>query len=233
MKTICYWGILLLLLFPGGAFAQTNAIVTGTVLDESAKPIEGVTVTALSVKDTTLTYSTSTNSTGVFRFSQLPANTTYHFRFTHVGFQNYAISNFVIRQAENNSLLVRMPVAVSTALEEVVVVGYGTQQKVNLTGAVNQVNGEDFRDRPVTNISSMLQGAIPNLNIRLGGGMPGQMGSLNVRGITSISGSNATTGAPLVLIDGIPGTLDRLSPEEVQSITVLKDASSAAVYGAR
>lgn len=233
MKTICYWGILLLLLFPGGAFAQTNAIVTGTVLDESAKPIEGVTVTALSVKDTTLTYSTSTNSTGVFRFSQLPANTTYHFRFTHVGFQNYAISNFVIRQAENNSLLVRMPVAVSTALEEVVVVGYGTQQKINLTGAVNQVNGEDFRDRPVTNISSMLQGAIPNLNIRLGGGMPGQMGSLNVRGITSISGSNATTGAPLVLIDGIPGTLDRLSPEEVQSITVLKDASSAAVYGAR
>src|SRR5690606_22616769 len=173
---------------------------------------------------------TSTNGEGIFRFTGLTANATYHFRFTYVGYQDHSVNNFVIKQGENNSLLVRMQTAAIAQLEDVVVIGYGTQQKVNLTGAVNQVRGDDFRDRPVTNISAMLQGAVPNLNIRMGGGVPGQMGSLNVRGLTSISsGSNP----PLVLIDGIPGTLDRLSPEEIQSITVLKDASSAAVYGAR
>lgn len=115
------------------------------------------------------------------------------------------------------------------ALEEVVVVGYGTQKKVNLTGSVSQLAGDELRDRPATTISSMLQGAMPNLNIRMASGTPGQMGTLNVRGLTSINGNTP----PLVLIDGIPGTLDRLNPEEVESISVLKDAASAAIYGAR
>lgn len=219
--------------FSFGAVAQTTTVVSGTVLDESSNPIEGVTVTAVNIADSTQRDITSTNKEGVFRFTRLPGNKTYDFRFTHVGFGDHSIKAFAIRQGENNSLLVRMQTAASAALEDVVVVGYGTQEKVNLTGAVSQVSGEDLRDRPVTNISSMLQGAIPNLNIRMGGGVPGQMGSLNVRGVTSISGDNAQTGAPLVLIDGIPGTIDRLSPEEVESITVLKDAASAAVYGAR
>lgn len=116
----------------------------------------------------------------------------------------------------------------SKTLDEIVVVGYGTQRKVNLTGAVNQISAETLVDRPVIKMSSALQGAIPNLSINFSGGAPGEMGSLNVRGYTSING-----GSPLVLIDGIPGTLDRLSPEEVETVTVLKDASSAAIYGAR
>ncbi len=224
---------MLLILFSIGAVAQTATIVTGTVLDEGSVPVEGVTVTAISISDSTQRTSTSTNKDGVFRFSGLTGNKTYNLRFSHVGYADHSINAFAIKTGENNSILVRIQTAASAALEDVVVVGYGTQEKVNLTGAVNQVSGEDFRDRPVTNISGMLQGAIPNLNIRMGGGVPGQMGSLNVRGVTSISGDNAQNGAPLVLIDGIPGTLDRLSPEEVESITVLKDAASAAVYGAR
>ena len=230
MRIIYALSTMLLILLSAGVMAQSGTTVTGTVLDENSAPLPGVTVTAIDASDTTQTDLTSTNADGVFRFSGLTGNKTYHFRFSHVGFDDHSINNFMIRQGENNSLLVRMKTAASAQLEDVVVVGYGTQQKVNLTGAVNQVTGDELRDRPVTNMSTMLQGAMPNLNIRMGGGTPGQMGSLNVRGLTSISsGSNP----PLVLIDGIPGTLDRLTPEEVQSITVLKDASAAAVYGAR
>ena len=233
MRIIKSLSTALLLLFSIAVFAQTNTTVTGTVLDESSSPLSGVTVIAMNASDTTQSVMTSTNTQGVFRFANLAGNKVYHFRFSHIGFDNHSINNFALKQGENNSLLVRMQTAETASLQGVVVVGYGTQQKVNLTGAVNQVSGDDFRDRPVTNISSMLQGAIPNLNIRMGGGVPGQMGSLNVRGVTSISGNNALTGGPLVLIDGIPGTLDRLAPEEVQTITVLKDAASAAIYGAR
>ena len=233
MRIIKSLSTALLLLFSIAVFAQTNTTVTGTVLDESSSPLSGVTVIAMNASDTTQSEMTSTNTQGVFRFANLAGNKVYHFRFSHIGFDNHSINNFALKQGENNSLLVRMQTAETASLQGVVVVGYGTQQKVNLTGAVNQVSGDDFRDRPVTNISSMLQGAIPNLNIRMGGGVPGQMGSLNVRGVTSISGNNALTGGPLVLIDGIPGTLDRLAPEEVQTITVLKDAASAAIYGAR
>jgi TonB-linked SusC/RagA family outer membrane protein len=113
-------------------------------------------------------------------------------------------------------------------LDEVVVVGYGTQKKVNLTGAVSQISGEDFEQRPVTQLSQALQGAIPNVNVTFGSGRPGTSGGVNVRGTTSING-----GGPLILIDGILGTLDRVNVNDVESVTVLKDASAAAVYGAR
>src|SRR5690606_25338483 len=110
-------------------------------------------------------------------------------------------------------------------LDEVVVVGYGTQKKVNLTGAVSQISGEDFEQRPVTQLSQALQGTVPNLNVTFGSGRPGTSGSVNVRGTTSING-----GGPLILIDGILGTLDRINVNDVESVTVLKDASATAVY---
>ncbi|MEJ5961159.1 SusC/RagA family TonB-linked outer membrane protein [Pedobacter immunditicola] len=113
-------------------------------------------------------------------------------------------------------------------LSEVVVVGYGTTKKINLTGAITQVSAKDLQDRPVSNLTQALQGVVPNLNITFGSGKPGQSGSLNVRGNTSING-----GAPLVLIDGVPGDIDRVNTFDVESISVLKDASASAVYGAR
>lgn len=114
-------------------------------------------------------------------------------------------------------------------LGEVVVVGYGTQKKVNLTGAVAVVSGKDLTDRPVANMSQLLQGAAPNVNVSINGGMPGKSGSINVRGIASISGASS----PLILIDGVEGSIDDVNPYDVESISVLKDASSAAIYGAR
>lgn len=116
----------------------------------------------------------------------------------------------------------------ATSLEDIIVVGYGVQKKVNLTGAVTQIDAEDMKDRPVTKMTQALQGVIPNLNITFGSGQPGTSGSLNIRGTTSING-----GSPLVLIDGVPGNIDRINVNDVESISVLKDASASAVYGAK
>ena len=120
---------------------------------------------------------------------------------------------------------------VTAELSEVVVVGYGTQKKVNLSGAVDQVNAAELKSRPITNISQGLQGMVPNLNIDFTSGEPGKAADINIRGITSIN-----AGEPMILIDGVPSDaieLNRLSPADIQSISVLKDASSAAIYGAR
>lgn len=117
------------------------------------------------------------------------------------------------------------------SLDEVVVTGYGVQKKVNLSGAVDQVDIKQLESRPISNIAQGLQGASPNLNIDFNSGEPGQAAKINIRGLTSING-----GEPLILIDGVPSDaleLNRLAPEDVESISVLKDASSAAIYGAR
>lgn len=113
-------------------------------------------------------------------------------------------------------------------LDEVVVVGYGTQKKVNLTGAISTVAASDLQDRSSLDVKRMLQGSVPGLNITTSSGRPGQTAGINVRGLTSING-----GSPLVLIDGAEGDLERINPMDVESISVIKDASSAAIYGAR
>ena len=114
------------------------------------------------------------------------------------------------------------------ALEEVVVVGYGAQKKVNLTGAIGQIDSKVLESRPITSTSSALQGTIPNLQITNTSGEPGQNASLNVRGTTSING-----GSPLVLVDGVEMSLDLVNPNDIANVTVLKDAAASAIYGVR
>ncbi len=113
-------------------------------------------------------------------------------------------------------------------LDELVVVGYGTQKKVNLTGAISVVESKELEDRTAHNLTNMLQGSVPGLNITTSAGNPGSAGSINIRGITSINSS-----APLVLVDGMEGDMARVNPNDVASISVIKDASAAAIYGAR
>jgi TonB-linked SusC/RagA family outer membrane protein len=115
------------------------------------------------------------------------------------------------------------------ALDEVVVVGYGTTDRRNLTSAVEQVNGVELATRPVANLTQSLQGVLPNVNIRPMDGKPIQAPVINIRGMTSIG----TGGSALILIDGVEGDPSSINPNDVESVTVLKDASSAAVYGAR
>ena len=116
-------------------------------------------------------------------------------------------------------------------LDEVVVVGYGVQKKVNLSGSVSTVNTQQIEDRPVANLGQALQGTVANLNVSIGSGQANDSPSYNIRGTTSLNG-----GSPLVVIDGVisdNSTLNRLNPNDIAQISVLKDAASSAIYGSR
>ncbi len=118
----------------------------------------------------------------------------------------------------------------ASTLQQVVVVGYGTQKKVNLTGAVSAITAEDLRSRPITSTSSGLQGLLPGVTIRSFTALPGQTGStIRIRGIGTLGDAS-----PLIVIDGIPGgSMDILNPDDIESISVLKDAASSSIYGVR
>ena len=117
----------------------------------------------------------------------------------------------------------------SLTLDEIVVVGYGTQKKANLTGAVDQVGSETFEGRSNANLTQMLQGQIPNLNLKFKDGRPNSSPSYNIRGTTSIGQG----GSALILIDGVEGDPALLNPNDIESVSVLKDAASSAIYGSR
>lgn len=143
--------------------------------------------------------------------------------FTYVGYQTLRV-NINDRNEINIALISDV-----LMLEDLVVVGYGVQRRVNLTGAVDQVTGADLERRPMQNLTQGLQGLMPNVNIDIGQGKPIESPAINIRGVTSIGqGGNA-----LVLIDGVEGDPSMLNPNDIESISVLKDASAAAVYGAR
>jgi TonB-linked SusC/RagA family outer membrane protein len=189
--------------------------VKGRVTDESGQPIIGATVKVLGTA-----IGTGTDEKGYFRLNTTDNPTIV---ISSIGFINDTIP--VTAQSD---VRVKMKGNVSS-LNDVVVVGYGTQKKVNLTGSVSQVSGKVLENRPIPNLSQGLQGVVPNLNLTMGDGKPIQSPAYNIRGTTSIGqGGNA-----LVLIDGVEGDPSMLNPSDVASISVLKDASSAAVYGAR
>jgi TonB-linked SusC/RagA family outer membrane protein len=144
----------------------------------------------------------------------------------NVSFMGY-ISQKVKVSATQQNVTIYMQEDV-VLLDETVVVGYGTQKRVNLTGSVAVVGGKDLEDRVAHSVPLMLQGSVSGLNITTSSGKPGDTPSINVRGITSINGAE-----PLILIDGAVGDLNRINPSDVESISVIKDAAAAAVYGAR
>jgi TonB-linked SusC/RagA family outer membrane protein len=200
-------------LFPVQA-SNEDVKVTGTVVDNTGVPIPGVTV---SVPETTI--GTATDLDGKYALS-VPEGSILVFSF--IGFETQRIpvgDQSVINVTLNEDM---------TSLEEVVVVGYGTQKRVNLTGAVSQVSSEVLADRPITNLGQGLQGMVPNLNVNVNSGAPGRGASFNVRGMTSING-----GEPLILVDGVVMDVNLINPNDIETISVLKDAASSAIYGAR
>jgi TonB-dependent SusC/RagA subfamily outer membrane receptor len=206
-----------LLFLWGNSYGQLTTI-TGTVTDDKNQPLPGVNV---SVKEASSNTSTSTNLSGKYEIRV--NNEKSILIFTFIGFTRQQIE-----VGRNKVLNVKLE-AESSALNEVVVVGYGVQKKANLTGAVDQVSSEVLQNRPVPNLTQGLQGVMPNLNIRMGDGKPTQSPSYNIRGATSIGqGGNA-----LVLIDGFEGDPSLLNPNDIATVSILKDAASAAIYGAR
>jgi hypothetical protein len=169
--------------------------VHGTVLSMRGSSLAGVTVTAVE-RSTGRTFNTITDSIGDFTFHGFRAGEKYDFQFSIVGYEKNDYPGFVVKAKGKNTLMIRLTEK-SNQLDEVVVVGYGVQKKVNLTGAVSTVDTRTFEDRPVSSPAQALQGAIPNLNITFGDGHPGSTGTFNVRGFASVSN---TTGSPLIFI---------------------------------
>lgn len=211
--------IMLALLLPPffGASAQTPASVSGTVIDRNGEPLAGA-----SLVDQNGKYAL-TDGEGAFTLSgvTLPATVTISF----LGFDDKVIT---ITGQEPKPFVIVLDTE-NTVLDEIVVVGYGTQKKVNLTGAVSVIDGKDLNARPVTNTAMALQGADPSLVLtQSSGSLDGTNYSLNIRGKLSLN-----DGSPLILVDGIEGSLTQVNPNDIESVSVLKDASACAIYGAK
>ncbi len=216
-----------------GVLAQSvsaSGAVTGTIATEKGEPLAGANIKANDTHSSE-SFSAASNEHGMFVFRTLTAGKTYNFTVTHIGYATRVIKAFLVKPNENNSLLVRLSEGGASDLDQFVVVGYGSQKRGDLTGAVTQVGGDVLQDRPSPNISRGLQGVVPNLNISMTDGKPTRNPSYNIRGLTSIGAGGSASA--LVLIDGVSGDPSLLNPDDVESITVLKDAASAAIYGAR
>ena len=207
------WWTFFLILAPVFTFSQGQ--VSGIVMNSNGTPLADVSVM---VKNTTR--GTTTNAEGNFSLSASPKEMLV-FSFT-----GYATKEVPVNNRTEITVVLEDQ---SSALDEVIVVGFGTQKKANLTGAVEQVSGDVFENRPMPNVTQGLQGVIPNLNISLADGKPTRSAAYQVRGIASIGQG----GSALVLIDGVEGDPAMLNPNDIASISVLKDAGSAAIYGAR
>ncbi|MDI3319451.1 TonB-dependent receptor [Pinibacter soli] len=189
--------------------------VKGQVTDSKGTPLAGANVTAQKAKKTVVT-----DANGRFEMKDISYDETLVISYT-----GYVSQKIAANSSRINSVVLEEDVK---ALSGVVVVGYGTQKKVNLTGAVSQVSGEDIGYHATPSITNSLQGLIPGLNIQANSGNPSEKPDINIRGFNSVNG-----GSPLILIDGIQGDIERVNPLDVETVTVLKDAASAAIYGAR
>lgn len=204
-------------------FAQSQTL-SGSVSDAvTSEPLAGVSIVVVgSETESGVVIGTQTDAMGRFNLD-VPAGFTA-LKFSYIGY----ISKEQTIQGQTMNVVLEPDVLL---LEEAVVVGFGTQKRANLSGAVDEVDMEALELRSISNVTQGLQGLIPNLNIDYTAGAPGTEPIINIRGYTSING-----GSPLILIDGIPAEardLNLLDAQDVSSISVLKDASSAAIYGAR
>ena len=203
--------------YPGISEVQQQKSVSGTVTDESGEPLPGVAVVA---KGTTK--GTVTNADGNYSISNIPDDATLQFSFVGMKSQEVIVGN-------KTNINVTLEVD-AIGLEEVVAIGYGTQKRVSITSAVSTVTSEELTSKSTSNIQQALQGNVPGLTVIDQGGSPGSpVIDMRVRGITTLDNKNA----PLVIVDGIEQPLTDLNPNDIESISLLKDASSTAIYGSR
>ncbi|OCW93408.1 SusC/RagA family protein [Macellibacteroides sp. HH-ZS] len=196
---------------------QKVKLITGVVKDQSGEPIIGANVTEHGTTNGTIT-----DIDGNFSLEVKPGATML---ISYIGYESQEIkignqTVYNIKLSEN-----------SQALDEVVVVGFGTQKKVNLTGSVGTVSSEAIEARPVMTATQALQGMVPGLQISQNNGMLENRASINIRGVATIG--KGSTGAPLILIDGMEGDINAINPQDIDNISVLKDAAASSIYGAR
>lgn len=209
--------VLLSFFFMGTVAAQESKLSVKCVVEDKSGPLAGVNVY---VKGTT--NGTITNSKGVASLNQVKAEDTIVFSFV-----GYIQQEVVVGNRTTLEIILQQD---DLTLEDVVVVGYGTQKKVNLTGAVSQIDiNESFLSKPLTNVSSALAGLNAGVQANQTSGQPGSdNASIYIRGIGTLNNN-----APLILIDGIEGPIDAINPADIESISFLKDAAASAIYGVR
>ena len=194
--------------------ASAPSVVRGKVTDASGEPVPGA---GVFIKGTAV--GTTTDLDGRYSIAAEPGTTLV---ISSLGYESVEVPvgrNSVINVTLKEEL---------EQLNELVVIGYGTQKKANLTGAVSVVKADELKDRSALDVGHMLQGSVPGLNVTSASGRPGQAATLNIRGRNSINTSN-----PLVLIDGVEGDIQYINPADVESISVIKDAAAAAIYGSK
>lgn len=194
---------------------EMDVTITGTVVDSNGSPIPGATV---SVPGTNI--GTATDIDGNYSIT-VPEGVRLVFSF--IGYESKSV------EIGNQQVIDVALVDSAQALDEIVVVGYGTQKKANLTGSVASVGSRDIENRPITSAATALQGTVSGVHINQNSGQAGRDGvQVNIRGIGTLNNS-----APLVLVDGIEAPLNNINPDDIETVTVLKDAASAAIYGSR
>jgi len=201
--------------------------ITGVVKDPDGNPLQGASVRIKGASSGVVS-----NAYGIFKIS---ANEGEVLEITVIGYKPFT----TVIHSNNNDLIVVMQTDVAN-LNDIVVVGYGTQKKTNVIGSITTVKMDDvLGDRPVTEVSNLLQGAAPGLLVTINSGQPGAPQSsttnLNIRGGTDFTGNTLNNSSPFIVMDNIPfnGSLSLIDPSDIESVTVLKDAGSAAIYGAR
>ncbi|WP_423146091.1 SusC/RagA family TonB-linked outer membrane protein [Rubrolithibacter danxiaensis] len=213
--------LLALILNVNYLYAQQPHVITGKVSDQQGLPLPGVSV---AVKGTAV--QSASDADGVYKISLPAAEGTLIF--SYIGMKTREIEVKAGQATINVTLQ-----SSSTDLQEVVVVGYGTTKKSDLTGSVASLKGNQLNRTPAGNVDQLLQGKIPGLQVVAPSGRPGAGVTVRIRGANSLNGDNS----PLVVVDGFPwgsaGGLKQINPEDIESIEVLKDASSAAIYGSR
>jgi len=196
---------------------QSKKNISGSVVDPNNEPIIGASVVEMGTNNGSIT-----DMNGNFN---LTVSENAILQISYIGYlgQNKSIGN-------NNNIKIILQED-TQILDEIVVVGFGVQKKVNLTGAVATINSKELNSRPVSNVSQALQGLTPGLNISTTSGSLEGRPEINIRGITTID--DDASGSPLILIDGMEGDINALNPNDIENISVLKDAAASSIYGSR
>ncbi len=221
--------IFLTLILPIYLPAQDRTgLVKGIVESNNNDPVRGVSVIIRNIKNN-FTSGVSTDTSGIFSFSRIPSGGPYSFTFSAVGYESQTLSGYTLKEGIILSLVVKMKAVVAT-MNDVVVIGYGTSRKRNITGSVASINTEEIAQRSPTNAFEAIQGQMSGVQITSSSGAPGDNASIRIRGVSTFD-----AGAdPLYIVDGQPlDNIDNINPNDISSIEILKDGSSAAIYGSK
>ena len=215
---------LMMLLITSFSFAGT---INGVIKSTSGEKLSGV---SIAIRSLTSNYSTNSfsDANGSFTILNTPEGEKFNLTFSYIGYKSYTQESVSVPSNGTATLSIVLEENLNE-IEDVVVVGFGTQKKVNLTGAVQAIGAKDLQDRPITNASTALQGKFAGVTIIQNSGQPGKDGgSIRIRGLGTINNAN-----PLVIVDGIESSLNNINPNDIENVSVLKDGPSAAIYGSK